>query len=331
MTWLVDADVKEPVIETGVNASGGTESVININGQSYRLHTFTSTDELLVFSGGMVEVLVVGAGGGGGELPESADLGSGFISIASSGGGGAGGVVNCNLEVFGGGGFLGEYDITVGPTSNVGQSGGDSAIIASGVDQVRAKGGGRGGNVTLIASGNAVDDGQDGGSSGGGAVIAGLLSLGGSPIYADQTSNAGNRVFGQGNNGSDAFVIAGLFTGDAKVVAGAGGGASKPATTANLNAPNNGGDGIGSTITGAFKYYAGGGNAYNQGNVFGVGGVGGGGNILGISGLGSDGVNQLGGGGAGGQAVQSGVDYFIPSPSGKGGSGIVIIRYPIGV
>jgi hypothetical protein len=303
MTWLVDADVTEPLIVSQVRASGGTESTINLNGKQYKLHTFTSSGELLVTAGGDVEVLVVGAGGSGG-----AGVLSTFV-FCGGGGGGGGGVVNCKLEVFGGGGFLGEYDIVVG-TSSLGSNGGDSAIITSGVDQVRAKGGGRGGNVTLIASGNAVDDGQDGGSSGGGAFVFD------SGVYADQSSNAGNRVFGQGNNGANAI----------EGGAGGGGGAGQAANPAkSLSALGYevlpiGGNGVASSITGSIKYYGGGGGGGNSVFVDTIpGGLGGGGAGATNTNDNSEGLpNTGGGGGGGGLAV-----------AGKGGSGIVIIRYPI--
>lgn len=318
MTWLVDADVKEPVIETGVNASGGTESVININGQAYRLHTFTSTDELLVFSGGMVEVLAVGAGGSGGVVPSSGDL---IFGIGGAGGGGGGGVVNCNLEVFGGGGFLGEYDIAVG-TSSLGSSGGDSAIVSSGVDQVRAKGGGKGGDIT--GDGLSASAGQNGGSSGGGAFLA---------TAAPASTSAGDRVFGQGTNGSDAFQNGNNGT------SGGGGGAATPARTAELNVPADGGNGFGSTMTGALLYYGGGGGG-GTGNttspfgssvsIAGSGGLGGGGRGADQDNASTAGANGFGSGGGGGGAFQDGATYinFVAS---AGGSGIVIIRYPIEV
>ena len=86
--------------ETAVDASGGTETVITVGADTYRVHTFTSvgTSTLTVTYGGLVEYLIVAGGGGGSKI--------------CGGGGGAGGMltgtaaasIGANSIVVGGGG-----------------------------------------------------------------------------------------------------------------------------------------------------------------------------------------------------------------------------------
>jgi hypothetical protein len=55
-------------------ATGGTVTDIVVDGVPYRVHTFTTSGDLVVTQGGEVEYLIVAGGGGGGR--------SGRVSVA---------------------------------------------------------------------------------------------------------------------------------------------------------------------------------------------------------------------------------------------------------
>ena len=77
-----------PVTATQVNATGGDVS-ITPDGM-YKVHTFTSSGPFIVTTGGSVEYLVIGAGGGsGGEYSGAGGAGGYRCSVPgeSSGGG----------------------------------------------------------------------------------------------------------------------------------------------------------------------------------------------------------------------------------------------------
>jgi hypothetical protein len=144
-----------------------------------------------------------------------------------------------------------------------------------------------------------------GGGGGGGNGLPG--NSGGSGGGGSRnTGPGGTPITGQGNNGATVLVND----------SGGGGGAGQPGVT------QKGGDGRLSAITGTATYYGGGGAGpiLNNVTVTALGGLGGGGN--GASGIASaNGTNGLGGGGSG----WTGTGDF----AGNGGSGIVVIRYPI--
>ena len=62
-------------------ATGGVVTDINVGGFIYRVHTFATSDDLVVTEGGQVEYLLVGGGGGAGGR------------VRGTGGGGAGGLL----------------------------------------------------------------------------------------------------------------------------------------------------------------------------------------------------------------------------------------------
>jgi len=119
-------------------------------------------------------------------------------------------------------------------------------------------------------------------------------------------------TLGQGNQGGyNAYNSAG----------GGGGGAGGVGGNASSGKGGNGGNGIQSDISGVATWYGGGGAGGSWNGAGGTGGLGGGGNAGGNSARsGSDGTPNTGGGG-GGNGDAGG------STSGKGGSGIVIVRY----
>lgn len=151
-------------------ATGGTESTIISGGVTYKVHTFTSSENFVVQSGtSTVQALLVAGGGGGGE-----NMG---------GGGGAGGFINWTSVTT----SVGSYAITIGSggaggiytTTSVGGTTNGSNSSAIGLTAI---GGGRGGT-----SSSSPSTGQNGGSGGGGNHTGDL--------------SAGTGTSGQGNNG----------------------------------------------------------------------------------------------------------------------------------
>ena len=234
--------------------------------------------------------------GGSAEILMVGGGGSGGSSgpFGGGGGGGAGGLLIGSETL-----TTGSHSIAVGTGGDFisgnhipGNPGADSSAFG-----LTAIGGGRGG------SGNSGGP-TLGGSGGGQGAIANSVE------FPDNVSGTA----GQGNDGGQALPPNG----------GGGGGAGAPGgTPPDISTAANGGDGLQSSITGSQVYYAGGGagSGPTQGETAinparGVGGQGGGGGEGSI-----DGVDGTGGGGAAGL---SNVDR-----SGKGGDGIVIVRYEI--
>lgn len=278
-------------------ATGGV--ITEVGG--YRIHTFLANGTFEIIDGPVrsdLEYLIVAGGGGGG---------SGFNGYPS-GGGGAGGVRTGTFGPM----PIGSYPVVVG--------GGGAAVTNgsnSSANGVVATGGGKGGQ-----GGTA---GGAGGSGGGGN--------GGSPVSAGGAGTAG-----QGNAGGVGFLSNGSNTGG-----GGGGGAgaagwpgyASPASAGPPAKYGDGGDGIQSSISGVATYYGGGGGggAFIGGVASvaeGEGGLGGGGHC-GNAAVGApianvNGTPNTGGGGGGRCSPGSG-----SATGGVGGSGIVIIRYPISV
>lgn len=300
-----------------ITATGGTITTIG----NYKYHAFTSvgTSTFTVTdtgTDGELEYLIVGGGGGGG--------------YRRGGGGGAGGVltnVTTNpIDI-----TTQSYTIVVGNSGREGRSprnttrleqlsGGNSSAFG-----LTSIGGGRGGNFddsTSLRLAPAV------GGSGGGAANQG------------STLTGANGTSGQGNKGGNANSTEGI------PYAGAGGGGATAVGT-NVNTSTGGaginlsayfpnwGTNASNTLTGTRGYFAGGGGgglyAGTSGSAadeFRVGGVGGGGRGQSYNGPGGttsvmDGLPNTGGGGGGGTTNGS------LERSGKGGSGIVLIRYPL--
>jgi len=184
----------------------------------------------------------------------------------------------------------GVYTVTIGAGGAVGTVGNNSSIGAT----VVSTGGGKGSS-----------DATAGGSGGSGG--------GGNPV--------GTAVSGQGFNG-------GLNAGDG---GGGGGGAAQAGFAASGDSGGTGGAGLlladWSTATGLVfngGYFAGGGGGGGTGPA--LGGVGGGGTGARYSGGGSAGATNSGGGGGGGDSRPG----YVGSRSGfPGGSGLVVVRYPI--
>ncbi len=311
-----------PAIIAPVCSGGQSTNDVNIDGIIYRVHQYTTvgTHTFTVTSPGnqVFEYLVIAGGGGGGTQHGS--------------GGGAGGY-RCSVP----GEFSGRLSAAETPLSLV--AGSYTVVVGAGGtgapgNAAQGVRGGIGGNsqfhtITSIGGGGggswATDNGSEraqGGSGGGAWVSAG--SSGG---------NAGAGIAGQGFGGG-----AGTDTSQPHVGSG-GGGAGGPGfqgKTGGRRAAGRGGIGIPSNITGTptFRASGGGGGCYwsagqtqpNRAERREGGGGLGGFAYQSDSQPGSEGgagtPNTGGGGGSAGQYERNG---------GAGGSGIVIIRYPIAV
>ena len=301
-----------------VTASGGTQTNITVGGLNYRLHTFTTvgnTTFSITAGGDQIDVFIVGGGGGGGML---------------GGGGAGGGIIWASAT----GVALGDYTITVGD-GGAGEVGWTGAV--------------RKGNSSSAFGLTAL---------GGG----GGLSYSGTPPADTNTNVAntgGNRYSQTGLNGSTtAMTIGGIWSGTAYggYMGGGGdpnccscrggGGAGAGANGSAYNGPGNGGIGVQLNFDGNNYYWSGGGGADGYcSNTGGAGGLGGGGGAAGqgsrglgggsarnsgaagtpTSGDGNGGAGGANTGGGGGAACNgSGITSYV---GGKGGSGIVMVRY----
>jgi hypothetical protein len=276
------------------SASGGDNVYdISVSGINYRVHEFTTVgvSTFTITEGyGEVEYLIIGGGGGGS-----------ISNYATGGGAGGSGGYRCSVpgELSGGGSSaesplilsVDVYTVIVGDGGSNRSKGQDSVFAT-----ITSIGGGHGGGYQ---QGGATT----GGSGGGGAYNADVAGASG-------TANQG-------------------FAGGYATIGGGGGGGGAGSIGSNSSADNrggNGGNGITSEITGVPIVRGGGGgggttNVYIPGAIAGTGGTGGGGNGS-ATGNGSDGTANTGGGGGGPIGNSSSI-------GGKGGSGIVIIRYKI--
>ena len=245
-------------------AVGGNESIINVNGQLYRVHVFNNSSVFYVNANISAECLIVG---GGGATHQGGD------GNAGNGGGGAGGllhITNLNFSADS------EYIMFVGAGASSGSNGNNSKITGNlnGIEtEIVALGGGKGGGFKQV--------GNIGGSGGGGGGR--ILTLGGTG-----TPGQGNRG-GRARSNDTPGNSAGGGGGGAGTVGGDG-------NTANIGGA--GGNGLEFDITGTATYYAGGGGAQGS-DGGGLGGLGGGGNGGLGSGAATNGSLNTGGGGGG--------------------------------
>lgn len=286
----------------GAKATGGSVSrVTGADGQAYQVHVFTENDSFKPTQPLEVEYLVVAGGGGGGASNPIEG-----VEFTAAGGGGAGGLLQGTAEV-----PVGEHAITVGAGGARGE--GTHYIEAMGVDGgdssigsiVTAIGGGGGG--AELSPGAHFTKGLVGkpGGSGGGAAFSG---------GAGTAVVGGEGTPGQGHNGGEHLGQ----NGDR--VAGGGGGAGGPGGNANIySGAGQGGPGIESDIAGIAKTYASGGNGFYS--------------------MRSPALDNF----IKSSEVMRGLGYddYTPSNPGEphtgdggdgnanGGSGIVVIRYPL--
>lgn len=282
---------------------GENETLDDYEGTQYRVHEFTKTTESQEFTvtrtgdlGGTIDALLVGGGGGGG-----------YSGGEAGGGGGAGGLLyETNISV-----SEQSYTVTVGD----GGSGlaNDDVPTAENGDDSTAFG------LKAIGGGGGARYNQDGanGGSGGGAADAPSVT-GGSARQPSSTDGGSGEPGGDSND----HAHGGAGGGGANQ---AGGNAYGGGTSGNGGNGKYFGDVFGENVgeNGDFAGGgAGGGRANSDSPNPGVGGSGGGGDGGDPEGSSADSgrPNTGGGGGGGDSSSQSGAD---------GGSGIVLIRYPI--
>ena len=273
-------------------ATGGTITEETIGATTYRIHTFATTDTFTVSDAGAtgeVEYLVVAGGGGAGAKLQ------GQNGVANTGGGAGGGGGHA-AGGSGGGGGAGGYRCSVSGEDSGGLSIAESKASIAATTYIVTVGAGGANNGS---EGNTGTQGSNsefgdivsiGGGRGAGATQPG--GAGGSGGGGDGNNSAGGTAAsGQGFSGGNAGAY------QPSIYPGGGGGGAGGAGTAGSGGsiPGNGGIGIASNINGTLTYRAGGGGAGNGGT---------GGN---------------GGGGAGGPGLGQ----------SQGGSGVVIVRYPI--
>lgn len=318
-------------------ATGGTVTDINVDGVDYRLHSFTDVGAHTFTTSAIakdlpVDVLIVAGGGGSGW-----DL---------SGGGGGGGVVYLEQEV----------DIPAGSYSIYVGDGGDGSSTYYGRAEINGENGENSEAFGYVAVGgggsgfqNGNSQGNSGGSGGGSAGTA-TSSGGASSQPTSVTGLFASSAVGYGSAGGASGGAAPNYP------AGGGGGAGQAGQSPSgaSSAGGKGGDGIQINIDGNNYYWGGGGGgaSHTDSAGGGNGGLGGGGGGAGTAGSSS-------GGSGGGQAINSGGNGYVAAdgssvfpppqvggtntgggaggahnnnPSGngaKGGSGIVMVRYPI--
>jgi hypothetical protein len=287
-------------------ASGGN---IVANDGTYWYHAFLSSGTFTPYTALTCDYLVVGGGGAG---------------APSRGGGGGAGGLRSTVGTTGGSGSL-ESPITFTASSHPVLVGAGGVATAGAFVFV-------GSNSSLYSAGNTTITslgGGGGGNTGAGASVLGAPQIGGSGGGGHFSSKPGGAgTAGQGFKGGDghATFIAG----------GGGGGAGAVGGNASSSNQNGGAGGIGrlqtvfsaATGTGVSSYFAGGGGGgyYSDGGTTGGAGGTGGGGAGSTGGVGTAGTANTGGGGGAGKGNPGGVGDTIGA---SGGSGIVIIRYPI--
>lgn len=326
-----------PIIATG----GNTVEDIFYDGRTYRVHTFTSTGTTTfniedIGSEGEVEFMVVAGGGGGGN----------YNTTNANGGGGGGGILYKKKHVLD---STGPIDVTVGAgggrrtyrqraAGNDGQDSAFGSFVAEGGGGGGARysggynnrpggsGGGKGRENTYYTDNRynlgvttqrpiegAESFGNDGGNmtvdwtggGGGGANFMARIT----PVFGGQGSRGGRSAMGGWGGWGQAFDIEGRV----KFYAGGGGGGANSSERAG-DGMHGGGRGFGTIST--YNY-----NQYRTDTSVTNGTSGGN--------LGLDAIPSTGGGGGGGTYWENNVSSWRYRGSGSGGSGIVVIRYPI--
>jgi hypothetical protein len=292
-------------------ASGGT---ITYDG-GYAYHTFTSTGsflpsqqikgaEMLLVAGGGGGGLNLGGGGGAGGLvfANSQTLNAGQTYTALIGAGGAGGILSTSTKSVNG------SNSVLGSISAIGGGGGGDSYTDSPSFQ-NGRAGGSGGGGTGYYS-NATNPGGSA-TQGSGINFVGYGNAGGSgpgnktPPYGNASTGGGGGAGAAGANGGSS-PWAGGKGGDGSLVYSSWGAIT----------------GTGELVGGSYYYAGGGGGSGASGTTRAVGGFGGGG-AGGLDG-GTDstaGTANTGGGGGGSRGNNT---------DGKaGGSGLIIVRYPL--
>lgn len=285
-------------------ATGGIINDVTIDGVLYRFHTFNTvgSNNFIINkknNNNQIEYLIIGGGGGGGFGFYGAGGGAGgYISSVEGETSGGNTTVNPKFIV-----SETTYPIVIGnggsgSTSSTSRGANGQNSSAFGFTAI---GGGGAGSRNNSAAGTAAN-GSNGGSGGGGSF---------------PTASGGTGTTNQGTKGSN---ISNASYG------GGGGGSFNEGLNGTLNLCSyaNGGLPTLSRITGQSVYRAGGGGGGGNSNSYsigiGTGGAGQGGDYSGGTGANTAAAANSGSGGGGNGTNSSG---------SNGGSGVVIIRYPI--
>ena len=281
--------VKACPLEGGFQSTVGADLVL----------TFSTSGALVVYRTTEIWYLVVGGGGGGGNATLYNNPGGGAGGLrtswpTTSGKSGGGSPIEGKLAL-----EPGTYMVTVGNGGAPGENGGASSI------------------GTLVVAQGGGSNIRDGGCGSGG-------------VSAGNARGAG--ITGQGFPGGFGSVAPDGGGGcDAGAGGGAGGPGAHPDGLVNSNSPLLGGEGIESDITGTLCWYAAGGNGAGYYVLGGRRDIGGG--VEGLThatcyprpaNLSPHGVDGTGSGGGGGKKEFTG-DF---KTGGRGGKGIVVIRFP---
>jgi len=257
------------ISSSAVAATGGT--IVTSGG--YKYHTFTSSGNLVVSTGGDVDYLVVAGGGGGGDSSYGASDGWG------KGGGGAGGYRTFAAQSI----SAGTHSVVIGAGAAVETKGSNTTFNSH-----ATTGGGPGSDGSISSAGAA-------GGSGGGQ-----------PHYrAGGPGNQGGYTPVEGHDG-----VGSSGSGDNSYGGGGGGAGATGVQTAGGIGSNSHSSWATATSTGDSGYYAGGGGGGRGSNAAGTGagagGTGGGGNGEHGSGQSAGSANTGGGGGGGGSGEFNG-------------------------
>jgi hypothetical protein len=321
--------------------------ITNISGVDIlgNINTDNSTDKFMIFKTGtssftvqsqgiICDILMIGGGGSGGYFGGGGGAGACIVAIGHTLPGGV-----CNVTVGPGG-------TSALSSRSLGNNGGDSLISVNGIIYYRAKGGGRGAEITnnLLTNGIGADGGCGGGAglgNGNGNIRSGEKDV--NTNIVNRESNIGSTIKPNYvvlcNKGGDQ--LDNTLNNSSYMFAGGGGigAAGRNHVFGGMEA-GPGGDGLNNaTINGVpynFKSHF----ANNNNNGF-IGGGGGGGGGGGASYFNS--IQALGGFGGGGNGSSMGTNATIGVANtgsgggggggdgrvggGSGGSGIVIIRY----
>ena len=277
-----------------ISATGGNIDGVT-PGNGYKYHVFTASGSFVTPTGGQIDALVVGKGGG--------------AAPRHGGGGGGGGVA-----------YIQARTITSGTHTITFTAPGTVNFVHDGVTTTAVLGG----SGPISGPGGAGGSGGGGGSPGGGPTTqsggpASQPSQNPSQPYTTNYGNAGGSGGDQGGGGGGSGGVGGQGQGPSPGgTVGAGGVAQPFPAFAGPLFPSMPGDWR-TTVGPEGRYASGGVGAGRNDSSFPSGkqGANGGGG----GGAGQTGITNTGGGGGGGNDG--------PVPAGGGGPGIVIIRYAV--
>ena len=183
-------------------ATGGTISTYTSGGQSYKVHTFTSSGTFIPSGAGSVDVLIVGGGGGGGTCNVNSEQGGGgggaggFITSSGTSGGNTSAISQITVQAQ-------TYTVTVGAggagAGNVDDTAGTQGGNSSFAGITAFGGGGGGGNSAQGTTGGSGGGGQESGGSGK-AGTSGQGFAGGNGSEADDRGGGGGGASQTGRN-----------------------------------------------------------------------------------------------------------------------------------